>query len=81
MVLVGASHHDVSLDVLEKLAQSGDHVRSRLTAESADVSGAIVLATCNRFEVYIDTAAFHQAVDLTTAIIAESSELSHDEVD
>jgi len=80
MVLVGASHHDVSLDVLEKLAQSGDQVRSRLTAESADVSGAIVLATCNRFEVYIDTAAFHQAVDLTTAIIAESSELSHDEV-
>ena len=54
LVLVGASHHDVTLDEISRLSQSGRSLAKRLTATSDDVSGAVVLSTCNRFEVYLD---------------------------
>lgn len=37
-----------------------------------DINGAIALATCNRFELYLDVEGFHTAVDATVAAIAQS---------
>ncbi|CAB4882772.1 MAG: glutamyl-tRNA reductase [Actinobacteria bacterium] len=78
LVLVGASHHDVTLDEISRLSQSGRSLAKRLTATSDDVSGAVVLSTCNRFEVYLDLTRFHEAVEVTTATIAELAGLDHD---
>ncbi|MHB1067577.1 MAG: glutamyl-tRNA reductase [Candidatus Nanopelagicales bacterium] len=78
MVLVGASHHDVTLDELNLLANAAEGLASRLVAASDDVSGAVVLSTCNRFEVYLDLERFHEAVDTTTSAIAELAGVERD---
>jgi glutamyl-tRNA reductase len=75
MVMVGASHHDVTLDEVGRLALAADGLAVRLTSTSPDVKGAIVLSTCNRFEVYLDLERFHDAVDLTTESIADAAGL------
>jgi len=51
-----ASHHDLDLTVLERLS-SDAHAVGRQIVDSTDlVAGAVVLATCNRFELYLDVA-------------------------
>ena len=49
-----ASHHDLDLAVLERLSVDTHAVGHEIVAACAPVSGAVVLATCNRFEVYLD---------------------------
>lgn len=51
-VVLSANHHD-DLDDVERLASRIDRVRRDITA-TAGVQGAVVLSTCNRFEVYLD---------------------------
>lgn len=75
MVMVGASHHDVTLDEVSRLALAADGLAAHLTSSSPDVKGAVVLSTCNRFEVYLDLERFHDAVDLTTESIAQAAGL------
>lgn len=78
MVLVGASHHDVTLDEISRLAAAETGLARALVDASGDVSGAAVLSTCNRFEVYLDVDRFHDAVELTIAKVAELAGLDHD---
>ena len=78
LVLVGASHHDVSFEELDRLSAAEPGLGLRLMQSSEDVSGAVVLSTCNRFEVYLDLQRFHDAVDHTTATIAEQAGLDRD---
>lgn len=80
MALVGASHHDVTLDELERLSAAAPGLARRLVDASDDVVGATVLATCNRFEVYLDLSRFHDAVELTTRIVADQAGLPHEPV-
>ncbi len=75
LALVGASHHDVTLDELERLSAASHGLARHLVDASDDVDGAFVLATCNRFEVYLDLRRFHDAVDLTTRAVAERTDL------
>nr|WP_221420910.1 glutamyl-tRNA reductase [Conyzicola lurida] len=49
-----ANHQNASFDLLEKLSIGAPAAASTLVAGSAFVSGAVVLATCNRFEAYLD---------------------------
>lgn len=77
MVLVGTSHHDVTLEELDRLVAAEPGLAQRLCDANDDIAGAVVLATCNRFEIYLDLARFHDAVDATTAQIAESAGLDH----
>lgn len=51
-VVLSANHHD-DLDDVERLASRSEDVRRDITA-TAGVQGAVVLSTCNRFEVYLD---------------------------
>lgn len=49
-----ASHHDLDLTVLERLQSDVHAVGRDLVAATPAVTGAVVLATCNRFELYLD---------------------------
>ncbi len=80
MVLVGASHHDVALDEISRLAEANRGLAARLVAASDDIEGAVVLSTCNRFEVYLDLNGFHDAIEMTTTMIAELAALERDSV-
>lgn len=73
MVMVGASHHDVTLDEVSRLAAAGQGLAQKLTQSSPDINGAVVLSTCNRFEVYLDLERFHDAVELTTESVAQAA--------
>ena len=54
LLSLAASHHDLDLDVLERLSSDVQAVASELVHSAASVSGAVVLATCNRFELYLE---------------------------
>lgn len=52
MVLT-ANHHDLDISDVEGLAQRGALVKQEIL-EREGVSGAVVLSTCNRYEVYLE---------------------------
>ncbi len=79
LVLVGASHHDASLEEIERLSHAGSSLAATLT-EHDGVHGALVLSTCNRFEVYLDLDRFHEAIELTTREISDKAGVAHAEV-
>ncbi|WP_291040833.1 glutamyl-tRNA reductase [Herbiconiux sp.] len=54
LICLTANHRNASFDLLEKLSVGTGDVAKRLVAESDFVQGAVVLATCNRFEAYLD---------------------------
>jgi glutamyl-tRNA reductase len=49
-----ASHHDLDLDVLEQLSVGAESLGERVVADCPGLAGAVVLATCNRFELYLE---------------------------
>ncbi|WP_125133074.1 glutamyl-tRNA reductase [Microbacterium sp. 10M-3C3] len=76
LLCVTASHKTASFELLERLSVPSTPVSPLIAAHDACVQGAVVVATCNRFEAYIDmdepvTAA--QAVGLEAALAAIES--------
>lgn len=71
LVKLGVSHHEVDLDLLSRLSLAADGLAETLVAHPR-VHGAVTLATCNRFEVYLDVDRFHSSVDLTMDTVARS---------
>ncbi len=63
VVVVGANHRTAPLELLERMAVTGDRLPKLLhTLDGAeDVSEAVVLATCNRTEVFLVAERFHGA--------------------
>ena len=63
VVVVGANHRTAPLDLLERMAVSGERLPKLLHAldAGADTSEVVVLATCNRTEVYLVAERFHGA--------------------
>lgn len=55
LLSLSASHRDLDLDVLEQLSSGAHAVGSSVVADSPAITGCVVLATCNRFELYLDT--------------------------
>src|SRR5499426_2157617 len=70
VLVVGLSHHSAPVSVLERAALPGDAVTKLLrdAASAEHLAEAVVLATCNRVEVYAEADRFH-------AGLAEISEL------
>ena len=56
LVLLSASHKNSSFDVLEKLSVGADESAEGILQRHDAVSGAVVVATCNRFEAYLELA-------------------------
>jgi glutamyl-tRNA reductase len=82
LVLIGASHHNLALSELELLERKATQIRERLFSTSASetgISGGVLVATCNRFEVYFETEIFHSTVDHVLAAISEISGLGADQ--
>lgn len=79
MALVGASHHEVSLEDLDALAQGAEQLVPRIMSCEV-IRGVVVLATCNRVEYYVDAVRFHDAVDHVTSLVAQSADQPVDHV-
>ena len=71
LLSLAASHHDLDLDVLERLSSDVQAVASELVHSAASVSGAVVLATCNRFELYLEVDDAQDA-PLARSVVAET---------
>jgi glutamyl-tRNA reductase len=54
LLCVTASHKTASFDLLERLSRTPDDVAPTLVEMAPCVQGAVVLATCNRFEAYLE---------------------------
>ena len=65
-----ASHRDLDLGVLERLSQDVHAVGRELVAASPSICGAVVLATCNRFELYLDVDDAAHAPEARAAVAA-----------
>ncbi|MEV7974099.1 glutamyl-tRNA reductase [Cellulomonas sp. NPDC089187] len=79
LLSLAASHHDLDLSVLERLSADAHAVGRDVVSGLAPISGAVVLATCNRFELYLDVddTADPEVVDgaaaAATRVVAERS--------
>lgn len=71
VLIVGASHRTASVDLLEQLAV-GDDSAAKLAQAALDtphVSEALVVATCNRVEIYAEVDRFHGSVEDLTKLL------------
>ncbi|ACZ32248.1 Glutamyl-tRNA reductase [Xylanimonas cellulosilytica DSM 15894] len=59
MVLLSltASHRELDLDALERLSSGSTSVARTIVGSCKPVQGAVVISTCNRFEIYLDVEA------------------------
>src|SRR3954449_7474529 len=72
LLVVGLSHRSASVELLERTALAEDDIDKLLALATAaePVDEAVVLATCNRLEVYADVRKFHGGVqELTDALV------------
>lgn len=54
LLCLTANHHDTDFEVLDRVARLADDAVTARFARDERVRGAVVLATCNRFEAYLD---------------------------
>ncbi|PYY36547.1 MULTISPECIES: glutamyl-tRNA reductase [unclassified Curtobacterium] len=81
LICLTASHRNASFDLLERLSIGAPAAASRLVTDSDVLDGAVVLATCNRFEAYLDIAGDDDAaVRATVEAVSAASDLQADEV-
>ncbi len=73
LLAVGASHRTCPLELLERLAGVATDPGTLAAAvlQSRHVREAVVLATCNRVELYLDATRFHDGLDVAAAALAE----------
>jgi glutamyl-tRNA reductase len=76
LLVFSSSHRTADFDLLERLERHAPAVKAALAEHTEIISGSVVLATCNRFEAYLDvdeplTAA--RAVSVETVVQAVSS--------
>ena len=72
VLVIGLSHLTAPLEVLEAVTLSGDDVVKTLDELTAapSIDEALLLATCNRVEVYADVSMFHPAVAEISSVLA-----------
>ena len=85
LLCLSSNHGNASFELLESLSISAPGATAALVESSDFVSGAVVLATCNRFEAYLDideplTAATAVAVASTLTALADASGVSASEL-
>jgi glutamyl-tRNA reductase len=82
LLAIGVSHRSAPLPVLERVALPGGAARDLAARALAGdhVDEAVVLATCNRVEVYADVSAFHGGLSDLGHALAETTGVSLDEL-
>jgi glutamyl-tRNA reductase len=90
LICLSANHKNSSFDVLEKLSVGADAAAGGMLSGHDALSGAIVVATCNRFEAYLDLdepfgasplPAVYAAIDAVSASTGVSADLLRDTLD
>ncbi|MHA7278968.1 glutamyl-tRNA reductase [Arthrobacter sp. MDT2-2] len=78
MVLLSlvATHSNVDLETVARLSVGAPQVPSAVLADDRAVSGAVVLATCNRFEIYAEAPSDDDVEAARSAIVSTISEYS-----
>jgi glutamyl-tRNA reductase len=82
LVVVGLSHASAPVATLERAVVSGDEQVKLLhdAHTTPGITGALVLSTCNRVEVYADTDSFHGGVAAISELLARHSGLPLDQL-
>ncbi|MGL4340120.1 MAG: glutamyl-tRNA reductase [Rhodoglobus sp.] len=82
LLCLSSNHRNASFVLLERLSQSAADATHQLLRSHSSVTGAIILATCNRVEIYLDVTGSlaGNAAELILSSLAEASELSSDEL-
>lgn len=82
VLAIGISHHSASVELLERVALDSDQVAKLLddVHGSGHITEAVVVATCNRLELYADVATFHGGVDEAGEILALHTGVPLDEL-
>ena len=78
VVLIGASYKEISLSDLEMLESKSIAIKASLFSDpSAEhgIEGCVVVSTCNRFEIYIDTETTLIAEKYVTDKISQITEI------
>jgi glutamyl-tRNA reductase len=77
-----ASHRTADFELLERLERRAGDVDAALRARTDAFAGSVVLATCNRFEAYLDVtdAARADAADLALALVSDVTGVAPDEL-
>lgn len=90
LICLSANHKNSSFDVLEKLSVGADAAAGGMLTGHDALSGAVVVATCNRFEAYLDLdepfgvsplPAVYAAIDAVSASTGVSAALLRDTLD
>lgn len=81
VLVVGMSHQSAPVDVLERAALDTDGATKLAHAvlDNPHITESVVISTCNRVELYVDTDRFHGSVEDATAQLAQHTTLSRDE--
>jgi glutamyl-tRNA reductase len=81
VLVVGNSHRSAPVSLLERVTVGvGDENVLQHLRTTGPVGEAVVLATCNRVEVYADTEAFHAGVDAVSDLLSRLSGVPLDEL-
>lgn len=72
ILVVGLSHRSAPVEVLERVTLGAEAIDKVLDdiRNSAHVSEAVVVSTCNRLELYADVTTFHGGLDDISSIMA-----------
>ncbi len=82
VVVVGLNHASAPFDLLERV-HVGDELRSKLLSElpsSRSIDEVMILATCQRTEIYIAAEWYHPAVDEVQAKLADIGGVTVEEI-
>jgi glutamyl-tRNA reductase len=71
-----ATHADVDLETVAQLSNGSSVLASSALSGSPIVTGAVVLATCNRYEIYGETSHPDDVEAARSALVSQVSELS-----
>jgi glutamyl-tRNA reductase len=77
LLVVGLSHKSAPVATLERATLSGDALGKLLrdVSHADDVTGSLVVSTCNRVEVYAEVAKFHSGVSWICELLARHAAL------
>ncbi|MCO5968066.1 glutamyl-tRNA reductase [Actinoallomurus soli] len=77
ILVVGLSHRSAPVALLERTAVTGERLVKLLhdVHGSPNVSGVVVVSTCNRIEVYADVDKFHAGVSAISELLSRHSEV------
>lgn len=72
VLAIGVSHRSAPVEVLESVALDRAAVGKLLdeVPSSDQIAEAVVIATCNRLELYMDTATFHGGIEEASALLS-----------